>query len=232
MVVACFLKRMRLALKHIKMFFVTRNDQKTFLHAHVPYYSQWESPELVADILAEKIAAQDDPRWRNSGASSPEEYALWSWNGCGMACLKMILAHKREKTVPLVTLAKKCMEYRGYREPLKTSPGLFYKPFCTFVEKEYDLDAKPVSALTFSEISRTLAKSGYVIASVNAEIHEPERRPNKAGGHLVLIIGYDKNKKTLTFHNPSGRNADSQQNVELPYQQFKKFFAQKGIIVF
>lgn len=222
---------LRLILNSCRFHWKTLRISKKFLHQNVPYFSQWESAELAGEILAQKISATEDPKWQNSGAESREEYAEWSWNACGMSCLKMILAHRQGITIPLVTLAKQCLGYGGYQEPLKTSPGLFYKPFCTFVKHEYGLEARASSALTFAEILYTLSKKGYVIASVNAEIHNPQNKPIKTGGHLVLIIGYNKEKKTLIFHNPSGRNQLSQENVELSYQQFKKFFAYKGITV-
>ncbi len=221
----------RLIINFCRFHWKTWGIAKKFVHQNVPYFSQWESADLAGEILAQKISATEDPKWQGSGAESREEYAEWSWNGCGMSCLKMILAHRQEVTIPLVTLAKQCLQYGGYQKPLKTSPGLFYKPFCAFAEQEYGLKAKTSSALTFAEIIYTLNKKGYVIASVNAEIHNPENNPTKTGGHLVLIIGYDREKKILIFHNPSGRNQLNQKAVELSYQQFKKFFAYKGIIV-
>lgn len=226
------IKKARLFFSDLRFIFPAYHAHQSFLHPHVPYYSQWESPELAGDILAGKIQAEDDPHWQNSGALSPQEYALWSWNACGMACLKMILADRTKQVLPLVTLAKKCLTYGGYKEPLQTSPGLFYQPFCTFVKQEYQLSATPTISLTWSEIITVLASGGYVIASVNAAIHNPENESNRSGGHLVLIIGYNKTKKTIIFHNPSGRDRATQRNVELPYPQFQKFFAHRGIIVF
>lgn len=211
---------------------VAWSDPEVFVHHDVPYYGQWESPDLIADILAKKILAADDPRWRNSGALSTEEYAYWSWNCCGMACLKMLLEHHRIVKIPLVTLAKKCLKYGGYQEPLETSPGLFYQPFCHFVLKEFGLSAHTSSALTFSMIVHCLAHGGYVIASVNPAIRTPDiSNSYHKGGHLVLIIGYDKKLKTLIFHNPSGSDVGSQKNVQLPYSQFEQFFAYKGILL-
>src|SRR3990167_6800417 len=80
----------------------------------IPYFSQWESPKLVGKIIERKILARDDQKWKNSGAKSPEEYEYWSWNICGMACLKMILASKFSKNYKMIELAKKCEEYGAY----------------------------------------------------------------------------------------------------------------------
>ena len=41
----------------------------------VPYFSQWESADRAADIIAGTLKVADDPLWRNSGADSVAEYA-------------------------------------------------------------------------------------------------------------------------------------------------------------
>lgn len=197
----------------------------------VPYFSQWESQDLVEDIVSGKMSASDDPRWKKSGAKTTDEYALWSWAVCGMACLKMILAHTQNKNVPLLELAQKCTEYGGYQLPIEDSRGLFYKPFVKFVQKEYDLKAKASSALSLNDIKYTLSKNSYVIASVTPEIRHPDKKPAKKGGHLILVHGYDDTKKVIYFHNPSGISK-TQQNVSLGYDYFQSFFSHKGIIVF
>lgn len=217
--------------QYLKCFFVNKKIPERFSHQNVPYYSQWESPELTSAILSGKILASADPLWQNSGAVTPTEYELWSWNACGMACLKMLLEHKQALKVPLVTLAKQCLSYGGYQEPLLDSPGLFYKPFCTFVSTEYQLDAAPVAALTITEIINTISQSGYIIASVNPAIRDPNGIPTSQGGHLILVFGYNKKTKTLYFHNPSGGTTQNQSNVSLSYKLFKKFFAYKGIVI-
>lgn len=201
-----------------------------FIHQNLPYFSQWESRDLVEKIITRQIEAKDDPRWQESGAKDVKEYASWSWSGCGMACLKMILAHKNHTVIPLVTLGKQCLQYDGYRLPLETHPGLYYKPFVRFSKEKYDLNAKAVSALTLAEIKKALSEGGYVIASVSPEIRFPKKIPTKRGGHLVLIFGYDDENQVVYLHNPSGFK-NSQERVAVTYSQFKKFFDNKGIIV-
>jgi len=196
----------------------------------MPYFSQWESRELVEKIATKQIEAKDDPRWRESGAKNTKEYTLWSWNCCGMACLKMILAHNQHKIIPLVVLANQCLAYGGYEMPLEKSPGLFYRPFVTFIAKEYGLHGRAIGALTLAEIKRTVSDGGYAIVSVTAEIRLPSKEPTKHGGHLVVVFGYDDDKQVIYLNNPSGFQG-SQENVTLSYRQFMKFFDHKGIVI-
>jgi len=39
---------------------------------HVPYYSQWESADLVPEFVTGARESADDPLWQKSGAASPE----------------------------------------------------------------------------------------------------------------------------------------------------------------
>ena len=200
------------------------------MHPDMPYFSQWESRELVEKIVTKQIEAKDDPRWRESGAADVTEYAAWSWSCCGMACLKMILAHNQQKVIPLVVLGKQCLEYGGYKMPLETSPGLFYKPFVHFINQRYGLHATAVGALTLTEIKQIISDGGYAMVSVTAEIRFPFREPLRRSGHLVLVFGYDDEKQIIHLNNPSGFK-DTQEDVILSYQQFMKFFDHKGILI-
>ena len=147
-----------------------------------------------------------------------------------MACLKMILAHKTNEIVPLVTLGKQCAKYDGYKLPLENHPGLYYKPFVQFIKEKYRLNSRATSALTLADIKNTLSNGGYVIASVTPEIRFPEKDPAKKGVHLVLLFGYDDIKQVIYLHNPSGFK-NSQEKVAISYGQFKKFFDNKGVII-
>lgn len=113
-----------------------------FIHQNVPYYSQWESKELVDDFIAGKLKVDNDPKWKESGAKNKLEYLNWSWNGCGIACFQMIQTYLTGKKIPLVKLGKGIMRYGGYRLNKKafdkgdfsnSLPGLYYKPFLKFI---------------------------------------------------------------------------------------------------
>ena len=216
--------------KHLRIGLQRKAHKSHFIHQKLPYFSQWESRNLVEKIVTKQIEAKDDPHWKESGAKNTEEYTAWSWNCCGMACLKMILAHKQHRVVPLVTLGKQCLKYNGYKLPLEDHPGLYYKPFVHFIKEKYGLNGKAVSALTLNEIKQVLSDGGYAIVSVTHEIRFPTKSPTKRGGHLVLLFGYDDEKQVVYLHNPSGFKK-SQEKVSISYSQFKKFFDNKGIII-
>jgi hypothetical protein len=204
---------------------------RQFRHENVPYFSQWESPKLVEKILKKTIKAKDDPNWKNSGANDKTEYEDWSWAGCGMACTKMILTYTTDKVVPLVELGKKCAEYGGYQLPLKTSQGLIYKPYLTFVKKELGWNAHIFSNAPLNQVLYELSRGNFVIASVSPMIREPSSTPRNKGGHLILLLGYNLDKNEVYFHNPSGASTKTRAYAAISMNEFQKFFSGRGIIV-
>lgn len=214
-------------------FFRFRKSSKIHVLHIVPYFGQWESWDLIGKILKKELSAADDPLWRKSGAKTKAEYVLWSWNGCGMACLKMILSYLKKKEYPLVTLGKICMEYGGYKPSSKVNDllGLFYAPFVTFIQKEFGLKGRVVSLFSVDETIYALDQGNVVIASVSPLIRNVNVKPSSKGGHLVLIVGYDVRRSELIFHNPSGDTKTSQEFVHISFSDFERFFANRGIIV-
>lgn len=199
----------------------------------IPYFSQWESKELVEDFVEGKKSAKTDPRWKLSGAKTLNEYDMWSWNVCGMTCFKMVLAKKLGKEHKTIKMARECEKYGGYKVTEKEIEGLYYDPFVIYVKDKFGLEAKVIrNFLTVSKIKRELVKGSFPIVSVNWRIRNPESRPEKKGGHLVLMTGFDNSKKTLFLHNPSGFYKQSQENFEITEKDFKKFFAGRGILIY
>lgn len=204
---------------------------KSHIIHEVPYFSQWESPELVKRITNGTFDSSKDPNWKSSGAKTKEEYSLWSANACGMACTKMIIANELHKIVPIVVLCKKATTYGAYTFPLETSPGLLYKPYVKFLKSEFNLEAKIINPLTINEILIALHQDNYVIASVSPGIRTVERIPPAKGGHLVLLLGYDLSKKEIYFHNPSGFTEQTRHHATLSFDDFTRFFGMRGIII-
>ncbi len=226
----------------------SEKPQKSRVVYNIPYYSQWESNNLVNEILTEKLKAQNDPKWKNSGAKTHEEYAIWSWSGCGMACLKMILKDRLKKDYPLVELGKMCMKYGGYKDnsakydtnktinqgkavPSGYFEGLFYKQFLNFIRREFSLEGIIIRPMVIGDILKAISNHRYVIVSVNASIRDANSIPPYKGGHLVLVTGFDLRKKLLYIHNPSGFYQESQENYPICFNDFNKFFSNRGIVI-
>lgn len=148
-----------------------------------------------------------------------------------MACTKMLLAHKTGKVYPLVELGKKCAEYGGYKFPLADNPGLFYRPYVTFLRQEFSLKGRIADGLTEKELMHELGRGNYIIASVNAKLREGSGKPKSKRGHLILLIGYDAKKGEVYFHNPSGDSKKTQEYATLPFRVFYDFFSGRGIVI-
>jgi len=211
--------------------YAASKPKERYLHERVPYFCQWESRELAAKILDGIMPAEADPRWKDFGAGSPEEYALWSWNVCGMTCLKMILAGSRGIRVPLMDLARKCTGYGGYVVRGAVIDGLYYKPFARFAAKEYGLNVTVKPVMTQEDIIGALSRGLFVMASVSPEIRKPEVVPAYRGGHLILMLGYDLKERVFYLNNPSGNTPQTQEYAVVRFDDFGKFFDSKGMLI-
>ncbi len=197
----------------------------------VPYFSQWETPEMTLDVVAEGEAALlRDPKWAQSGAETVEEYARWAGNVCGMACLKMILA-SRGALHPILELARAATEYGGYVVSADGASikGLIYAPFVRMVSERFGLKAEVVTGIDTAQLPCLLSRFPFFMASVHHSIRWPDREPPSKGGHLVLVTAATPD--TIRFHNPSGHQRDTQADVVLPLTDFDRFFANRGIAV-
>jgi hypothetical protein len=202
--------------------------------SHVPYFSQWESRELVADFVGDgsAIADRHDPQWASSGARAVEEYDAWARHVCGMACLKMILAARTGRIVPTLELARRCTAYGGYTVDPESGliKGLIYAPFVKFIGEEFAIRAEVVTNVTTAQLPEIFQRAEFVMASVHPWIRWPQREPPGRGGHLVLAI--ECSASEITFHNPSGHDRSSQEQASLSLEQFDRFFAGRGVAIY
>lgn len=198
---------------------------------NVPYFSQWETPDMTLAVVAKGSSALlDDPLWQQSGAETVEEYAHWAVNICGMACLKIILA-TRDELHSTLALARACTQYGGYvvSEDGTSIKGLIYAPFVRMVTERFGLKAEVVTGLKTAAIPAFLSRGQFLMASVHHSIRWPEQAPPSKGGHPVLVTS--ASGQDLRFYNPSGHDQASQANVTLPLAVFDRFFANRGILV-
>ncbi|NIL17363.1 hypothetical protein HBJ59_13195 [Pseudomonas sp. AN3A02] len=197
--------------------------------ACVPYFCQWESRLLAADIISGEKTVSEDPLWINSGARCVDEYALWANHVCGMACLKMLLAAKTGLVHSTFSLLEKALAYGAYVVDGESIHGMIYAPAIEMLNKEFGLKAQIVTGISAEEIKPMFTDGHFFIASVHPSIRWPEQEPPKKGGHLVLVT--DATDDFLKFHNPSGHNSHSQENVVMNVESFGRYFAGRGILI-
>ncbi|MDE9551422.1 C39 family peptidase [Xenorhabdus bovienii] len=195
----------------------------------MPYFSQWESAHLAADIIHQRLLLINDPLWAQSGANSPEEYATWANHICGMACIKMLLASRTDKIYPLLTLTKMAITYGAYQIEGNHIRGMIYAPVVSMLSEQFGITAQIKTNFTTENLHKVLADGSLYIASVHPDIRWPQQEPDKKGGHLVLVTKATPTE--VTFHNPSGDNHKSQVNVTISIEVFNRFYAERGILI-
>jgi len=215
------------------------NDDSYFVAEKVPIFAQWESKELVNDILNEKIKAGDDSKWQQSGAKSKEEYVMYSWQACGMACLKMILkAIYPQKDYQIVDLMKKAEKFGVYKRNNKTDirynlDGAFHGPLAKFV-RTFDVIGSRKWGVRKYYLSHLILKNCFIIASVHSSIRDNSLHFDEKGGHLVLLKGFEVENNQITgfyINNPSGFHKESQENHFINLKHWQRCFSGNIIIV-
>jgi hypothetical protein len=195
----------------------------------VPYYCQWESPELVSQFCDGSMRPAEDPAWAASGAATPEEYGFWSTRSCGLACLKMILSRRGQLVPPTMRLVEQALSWQAFVRDGERVAGLIYRPFADWVGHDYEIAVDVAPDLTIEALASAAAPDTPVIASVHSSIRWPDCAPPQRGGHLVLVTGATDG--VLRLHNPSGIQGASQRDALIGCADFERFFAGRGILI-
>lgn len=203
----------------------------------VPYYAQIASPELAESIFVQGMDPVQDPRWAESGANTPEEYAYWVERACGVACLKMCVEALGGPQNSLVEWARLGLERGGYlirhNEDGSAHEVGWVHSVLAEMAQESGLMAEFRSA-GISEIPAYLRQGRMVIASVSYEAGDDRLPITKQGGHLMVVIGAEcMNGRPHAFyvHNPSGRRKELQAGARLSLERFASAYSGRIIVI-
>lgn len=203
----------------------------------VPYYAQIASPELAEAIFVQGMDPIEDPRWAESGAESPQEYAYWVERACGVACLKMCVEALGGPIYSLVVWAHLGLEKGGYLVRHKEDGSIqevgWVHRVLAAMANEYGLMAEPCAA-DLREIPIHLRQGRMVMASVSYEAGDDRLSITHQGGHLMVVIGadcVDASLRDLYVNNPSGRRAELQAGARLSADRFAAAYSGRMIWV-
>ncbi|UGQ12463.1 hypothetical protein LO772_02275 [Yinghuangia sp. ASG 101] len=167
--------------------------------------------------------------WDSDGYRSHEEYLFWSRRVCGLACLQSLLLSWTDVRLSMRELLALALDQGCYVvEPSGAVQGMLYRPFMAWVSSQFGFICQLVERTPIQLSSREVRPGQVMIASVSAEIRDPDTSDPHRGGHLVLV--YAAGDGVVRFHNPSGysHNSDS---ASLPLHVFERFHANRGILI-
>jgi hypothetical protein len=201
----------------------------------VPYAMQIASPELAEAFWVHALDPATDPRWAESGAASPAEYAYWSDRACGPVCVKMCVEALGGPVRTMLDWVRAGLALDGYisthddaGKPVER--GWAHRALAGLIQ-DAGFAAEAVGA-TPAEIVDHLAAGRLVIASVSAEIGT-EAPITHTGGHLVVVVGADVLRQqpvTFIVHNPSGRTPARQASAVVSAERFAAAFTGRVIV--
>lgn len=204
----------------------------------ISYHSQWESRHLNRKIELGEISASKDPLWKNSGATSPEEYEKWSWNLCAVACLKMVAKNFKNLPAPFETVrfAKQAMRYGSYvYHRSQKIEGIFWKEFQQFLRDNFTIKSRIVHCLSTSKIAKLLRNGHIVFLSVSPLIHQNTLpRNKKRSGHIVVAHGFQTEKgivKGLFIKDPGGWSENETQERFIDSSDLARHYSGRGFVI-
>ncbi|NPV86138.1 MAG: hypothetical protein HPY45_09035 [Anaerolineae bacterium] len=202
----------------------------------VPYYAQIASPDLATRIFVEGLDPALDPRWAETGAETPQEYAYWVERACGIACLKMCVEALGGSKRPLMEWIRQALAIGGYligedANGERREIGWVHQSLAELIQRE-GFYARPRQVL-IDQMPAYIREGMMIIASVSYEVGDA-LPVTKKGGHLVVVIGadcWDGEVEALMIHNPSGRRTELQANALIPAARFAQGYTQRAIVV-
>lgn len=202
----------------------------------VPYYAQIASPDLATQIFVEGLDPVLDPRWAETGAETPQEYAYWVERACGIACLKMCVEALGGSKRPLMEWVRQALAIGGYligedANGKSLEIGWVHQSLAELMRCE-GFYAQPRQVL-IEEMPVYIREGMMVITSVSYEVGDA-LPVTKKGGHLVVVTGVDCCDgvvEALMIHNPSGRRVELQANALIPAARFAQGYIQRAIVV-
>jgi len=219
------------------MKYINRTSIKNiFVNPVPPYCAQYADKDNIDMFLNNPEMVKNDIKWKDFGFTHIEDYAYWSHNLCGIACLLMVIkALIPKSSIKVSELVQLALSRNAYDLPLELSKGWKYQGLID-VANEFSIKGIVYPTLTIETIIKNVTTNKYTIVSVNPQkIRLDETTDAAKGGHLVLLFGAELSKNecsSVYIHNPNGRAIQSQEKVKISISTFNDAFAGRGFSLF
>lgn len=178
------------------------------------------------------------------GAQSVEEFNIWAWRDCGIACVKMILdSYNKTQGQTIMSLTNEGVALGGYIS--RDTNGVLIDKGWLHLALVQLLRSHGVPAVrkrwqTPEAIASNVLKNKKTIISVSI----PQRRSLSAdgsyqakpgaifGGHLLLVTGVEIDRghvKGIYAHDPIGLE-HYQSNTYIPREILEKIYSNRSIV--
>lgn len=210
--------------------FENLKDGDYFLKYKIPYFCQFASRDKVKDYIYPEYSGsqpKNDPKWKDFGAKTKEDYAYWTMNSCGAVALRMVLESVGKHYRNNMEIINEGLEIGAFDD----KPGWLHSGLIKMASK-YNLKGKSAT-LSINGLCAEIFKNSFIIASVSPLLGEKDT-PITRFGHLVLAKGFrwkDGKCEGLYINNPSGRELNLQENAFIPVERFKEGFTGRVIIL-
>jgi hypothetical protein len=196
----------------------------------IPYYSQFASPELVSEIVNHRLSARDDPRWREFGAETAEQYEYWSWKACGIASFKMAVEALGVERRPMMAWIRAGIAAGGFIHENgfdRSRPSGWVHRSLADLARAHGLAAGCAAPVGLDYLFRCIESRLLAVASVSYELGTLGDI-TRDRGHLILIHGCalaDGEVEALLVNNPSGREPQLRRDCWIPAERFAAAFS-------
>jgi hypothetical protein len=164
------------------------------------------------------------------GCDTKEQLRRWRPEICGVCCLKMIGDTKRRtEDTSLWQLTTACVQQGAFTVERNTGAieGIFYRPLIK-VAQTFGLKGFIIRRLPLGLLRLFLLLQIAPLLSINLHKFDPQY----AAGHLVVVVGYDKQGKLYTVHDPSSVLAKPGRFAHVSSDTLKHISNNRGVVLY
>jgi hypothetical protein len=175
----------------------------------------------------------DLEKWHDLGFKSRDEAIYWQNSSCGILCLKMAIEGITGSEIDSISeIIQKGETLGAYSH----AHGWSHQGLSN-ISRQYGIHGIVQEKMTHNDMVKFLDQGALPIVSIKWAFENKKTLKErfmfwkKDGGHLALVIGYEKDKG-FYVHHTSITEGFNWENKLIPFADFNQAFTGRGIILF